>query len=166
MAILIPLRHGKAEQFSESGRDGDRVLRDRGRAQAAWVGDRLSSGPWTPELILYSSLARADETAQIVADATGAPRERFPPLEFGHESSAISDLIDLLTPRLSSVSPIMIVGHNTQLEDLVGILANGPAGAGSLRLRTGEACVFDIPDPSDLLGGATLLDMIRLDHEA
>ncbi len=165
MPILIPLRHGKAEAMSSTGRDGDRVLRERGRAQAAYVADRLAGGPWKPELVLYSSLARADETARIVADAVGAPRERFRPLEFGHENASISDLVDLLGPRLTTAEPLMIVGHNTQLEDLVGILANGPAGAGSIRLRTGEACVFNIPDPTDLLDGATLLDMIRLDPE-
>lgn len=161
MPILIIMRHGKAEKDSATGRDGDRILRDRGRSQARFVGQRLAGTGWAPALILYSSLARADETASIVAEATGAPRERCLPLEFGQERAATSSLAALLGARLATTSPLMVVGHNMQLEVLCGVLAKGVSGGGSVRLRTGEACIFEVKDGGDVIGSATLVEMIR-----
>jgi probable phosphoglycerate mutase len=76
MGVWLALaRHGETADnarrvFQGQGGSG---LNRLGRAQAARLADRLRRAP--PRLIVSSDLARAMETARIVADACGSPVE-------------------------------------------------------------------------------------------
>ena len=65
------LRHGIAEERSESGKDSDRRLTDEGRAKLRGVLERAHAAEVRPTLILSSPLRRALETAEIAAHQLG-----------------------------------------------------------------------------------------------
>jgi len=72
---LILVRHGEAQSLPAgeafAPRDVDLPLSERGRAQALAVGERLSHR--AIDAIYSSTLKRARETAQPLADASGLP---------------------------------------------------------------------------------------------
>jgi phosphohistidine phosphatase len=65
------LRHGIAEDRSETGHDTDRRLTDEGRTKLRHVMERAHSAGVQPSLILSSPLRRALETAEIAAHQLG-----------------------------------------------------------------------------------------------
>lgn len=154
------IRHGKADKESPTGRDEHRLLRDRGRRQAKWLGAALRQSDAPPSSILSSGLLRAIETARIIQGVLGCPLLVEPALETGHPAS---DVLEALTAHERATS-IAVVGHNPQLESLLALLVAGCA-ATPARLRTGEAVGLDLPHPSHTPGNASLVGVLRLEEE-
>lgn len=158
MRVVI-IRHGKADQASPTGRDEDRELLPKGRAQAVWLAAALRERGLVPGSILASRMTRARETARLIAEGLGMSFELVPELETDRAASEALELI----ARRASVPTLALVGHNPQLSRLAAVLWGGPGGAdagGAVELRTGEAVVLDVgetPEP----GGATLIDRLR-----
>lgn len=71
MATILLARHGETDWNLERRWQGhaDRPLNEMGRAQARVLAETLADDP--PDAIYSSDLARASETAQIVADRLG-----------------------------------------------------------------------------------------------
>jgi phosphohistidine phosphatase len=156
---LVIVRHGKAEADSPTGRDEDRRLKKRGERQAQWLGEQFAKEP--PALILSSSHQRAISTARFIQNATGSPLTFERRLELGHSvSQAIDAVVD---HRPADGGPLMIVGHNPQLAQVVWVLLQGPP-VQQVDLRTGEAVVVDV-DPGNGLGTAKLVARLRMSEE-
>ncbi len=69
------MRHGPAEEESSSGRDEDRELTKKGRERVKAVAEALVDADEAPGVIVTSPLARALQTAEIVAKAAKVPVE-------------------------------------------------------------------------------------------
>src|ERR1051325_10295816 len=114
---LYILRHGKAERDSDSGRDADRPLADRGRAQAEGLAKLFARNPPKalqppPATVLSSPAARADSTARIIAAGLK--------LKVQHEEAlaldaAFNDLLTLAEKLTGAGAPALLVGHNPLL---------------------------------------------------
>ena len=150
------IRHGKAEDSSESGLDRDRVLRKKGHKQAQWIAQVLVEREPRPLLVLSSPYARAIETATPIWDALGMDRQVDDRL--GAERS-ISDTIDVLLDARGS-GCVAVIGHNPTCARLVSTLCNGlttmPGGH-----RTGEMAHVRI-ESEDLIGDGKLIGRLRL----
>ena len=157
---LYILRHGKAQAESPTGRDADRPLRRRGERQARWIGEHLVADPGRPEVIYSSELRRAVETARLVGEALDCEVREEPVLGLGHGASDVVEILQLIA-RADEIRSLMLVGHNPQLETLVGVLVGGPAGA-PVRLRTGECAVLEAPSPEEPVGESRLVATLRL----
>ncbi|MFG0243722.1 MAG: SixA phosphatase family protein [Phycisphaerales bacterium JB054] len=171
---LYLIRHGKAERQSDSGLDADRRLAPRGERQAAWLGGVLRDAERPPGRIIASPAARAARTADLIAEALGLEAERRD--EVGLSSTA-SRVIDLLAHAggaggaggagdagdAGGEPSLALVGHNPTLSMVADVLVNGPTPSCRIGLRTGEAAVLELADPSDPVGSATLLGLLRLD---
>lgn len=74
------MRHGRSRADDEGVHEGryDSPLTDVGRAQARTRAAAYVASGFTPDLVIASTLARARETAEIVAGAIGAPIEFDP----------------------------------------------------------------------------------------
>lgn len=155
----IIVRHGKAESSSPSGRDEDRPLKHRGREQAQFLAFELAAAGRRPSLILASRFERAITTAHIIQKAVGAPLHLAPELEAGHPPSAAAELI----LRHASQAPLLLVGHNPQLSELIWLLTHG-VPAEEAGLRTGEAVILDL-SPPNVVGAARELARLRLAGE-
>ncbi len=67
------VRHGQSTSNAGNSRVGDVPLSDAGKKQAAMIADRCSRLQF--DLIISSTLRRAQETAQIIQEKTGKPLE-------------------------------------------------------------------------------------------
>lgn len=156
---LIIVRHGKAEADSPTGRDQDRRLKHRGERQVAYLADHFARAPLRPALIISSSFERAIKTAQAIQKSTGVKLHLDPRLQSGRPTSDALAIIEDHT----SADPLMLVGHNPQLGELIDLLTRG-APPEEADLRTGEAVVIEI-DPKDPVGQGDEVQRIRLDGD-
>ena len=147
---LLLLRHAKAERPSEGGRDFDRPLAERGRADAAAVGAYLADQALAPDRVLVSSARRAEDTWQCVRTALGAAPQAETVAElYGAPAERI---LAAVRARGAQADTLLVVAHNPGLEDLARLLAGGPPEA----LPTAGLAVLEVPSGSwgDLAPGA------------
>lgn len=160
---LYVTRHGKAEPDSPTGRDEDRPLRRKGEKQAEYLGAHLLAADRHPHLILRSRLLRAVETAAVLAESLGCDQREEPTLGLGHPVSEVIETLELVA-RQADPRDVMLVGHNPQMELLVATLVGGATSA-SVRMRTGECAVLEFDSDEKLIGGARMIDLVRLVSE-
>ncbi len=109
------MRHSKAEKVPDKD-DFDRQLTERGRHDAAIMGQLIGKYPLVPEVLISSSAKRALETAEIVAKACGYPHK----LQLEDEFYLCQSLTILngLTKLPAEINTAMVVFHNPTLEEL------------------------------------------------
>lgn len=150
------IRHGKAEDQSESGFDRDRVLRKKGRRQSEWLADWLIHNGVRPDIVLASPYARAQQTSEPIWRCLGMDAQTDDRL--GAERS-LSDVIDVLHDACG-VGGVALVGHNPNCARLVSALCRGltavPGGH-----RTGELAHVRI-EGDGLIGDGTLIERVRM----
>lgn len=159
------LRHAKAERDSPTGRDEDRPLAALGFEQARYLGDMLARAhaplEHKPDRILTSPAERASRTALIIASALGLDPQTEPLLSL---DSNERDVERVLKRIAAQHDPVMLVGHNPTLEDVIIQLTIGQPGAPE-KLRTGELIALDVTS-NDRELQARYLASFRLDDDA
>jgi phosphohistidine phosphatase len=149
MRRLMLLRHAKTETNAPSGQDQDRRLDDRGRRDAADIGDWIGRHPPWPSRVLVSPAVRAHQTWQIVRETTArlAPQ---PEVEFLPELYGADPRQLLQTVRMASVSDprgLLMVGHNPGMHELaLTLTGSGDAAARKAldhNLPTAGLAIFD-----------------------
>lgn len=164
MRVFI-VRHGKATEptaveWGERGGGGDfeRELTDRGRAQAAFLAERLVAVEQRAEVILTSRYPRARSTAQAMQSALGCVLVEERGLEVDHDVSEALALIE--REHQSGHKSVMLVGHNPQLGELLGVLASGLPPQ-EMILKTGELVALEVR-LSQMIGSAKIVGRLRL----
>jgi phosphohistidine phosphatase len=117
---LIIFRHAKTLANSESGRDFDRDLKQRGRDDALAQADWMREVGLRPQRILCSTAARARQTAEIVCPHLGIDACHVEYLVSMYLAST-GDLVRALEQH--AADSIMLVGHNPGLEHLVSFFS-------------------------------------------
>ncbi len=149
MRRLMLLRHAKTENDAPSGRDQDRRLDKRGRADAAEIGGWIGRHPPFPDSVLVSPAVRAHQTWDIVWEAIKdlgrEPQVELLPELYGADPSQL-----LQTIRAASATDpkrLMVVGHNPGMHELALALAGSGDAAGRKALAdnlpTSGLAVFD-----------------------
>lgn len=110
------VRHGRAEAKARD--DASRRLTPEGRAEVTAHAARLRAR-LAPSRIATSPLARARETADLLAAATGAPVEEEPALASGASSGR-----EVLALGSALGAGAALVGHNPELAEAIA-LASG-----------------------------------------
>jgi phosphohistidine phosphatase len=157
--ILFVLRHGLAEEAAAGG-DAARHLTDVGRERLQKAAEGMLALGIELDTILTSPLARAAETAEIVA---GAYQNRPTPRVLKELSTGIApaDAITALAlARSVRDESVMIVGHEPQLSALISLLLTGQPDGMHLRLRKGACVALGIPGKRIESGAAELLWMM------
>ena len=132
------MRHGVAEEMSQSGRDRDRVLTEDGIERTRVSGKTLRKLGVEFDAIFASGYPRAWQTAEIVAeelDSTDLLHE-LPELEA--DSSAGEALVALKRAGKGKAS-VLLVGHEPILSQLISLLLAGTAGL-SIAMKKGGLC--------------------------
>src|SRR3954453_7412714 len=94
MRRLLLLRHAKAGRLQPGGRDHDRVLAERGRAEAKKLGLYLARHAFVPDRAVVSTAARTRETWALLATAFAkAPPTRFEERIYDATLQAILEMI-------------------------------------------------------------------------
>ncbi len=109
MKKLFFIRHGKATQ--EFMDDKDRYLIDKGVKRTLKNARKLKESRISPDLILSSPAVRAYQTAEIIADTLGYPKENIVTKEnfyFAPEDLVVNEILSLP----NEVDTVFLVGHN------------------------------------------------------
>ena len=158
MRRLMLLRHAKTETEAPSGRDRDRRLDERGRRDAAEIGNWIGRHPPFVDAVMVSPAVRAHQTWEIAWEAM---KDRVPPpeVEFSPElyGADPAQLLESIRRAVASdPKHLMLVGHNPGMHELALALIGSGDQAGrkalSDNLPTSGLAVFDfaIHDWSDV----------------
>lgn len=145
---------------STASQDFDRPLTDRGRFQAQFLGRWIKVADRKPTLILASAAVRTQETAAYLRDAAGCEMRTVGQLALDRP---VSDALELIQ-AFANIKELMLVGHNPQLGELLGVLACGLPPQ-QLTMRTGDLVGLDIR-ATDPVGSAKIVERQRLDENA
>lgn len=153
---LLVIRHAIAEDREEwafSGKpDAERPLTKEGREKMQRAARGLREVMPRLDLLATSPLARALQTAEIVADEYG-----------GMELTIVEELspenaVDVLLPWLrahEADTTVAVVGHEPYLGFLVGWLLTGRHES-FVEMKKGAACLLEFDDPP-AAGNATMI---------
>ena len=144
---LYLLRHGDAgEAVDSKTKDAERPLTPKGVQRTKQLADALAQMEISFDAVLSSPLARARETAEIVAR--------------GLKFAGKVELTDSLTPfgsmenlvhQLTTLRPvpksILLVGHEPYLSGFISLLCTGGPGLG-LEMKKGALCRLETAMPS------------------
>ena len=140
---LLLIRHGKAEDHGHPGGDGSRALTEKGRLQTRKVGRFLQAEGLVPDLVLHSPLVRARETAEIVAEVSGAGglvQEGW--LACGmYPEEALREL----AAYTATMGTVAIVGHEPDFSGLVGYVLG--AEGGYVRVKKASVILLTVEPP-------------------
>ncbi len=154
--LMYVVRHAKAEADTPTEMDFDRPLRAEGLRQVAYLVEEFTSVSTPPALVITSPTVRAVQTASPIARALGVDLVEDDRLRV---DEPVSPLLDLIDEHLGSAS-VAVVGHNPQLERLVGTLVHAMTPS-PVRLRTGEVLMVEFVRPEP--GAATIIDAWRME---
>ena len=120
MRRLLLLRHAKAERLQPGGRDQDRVLAQRGRADTKTLGAYLARHAFIPDRAVVSTAARTRETWTLLTTAMG----QTPPVSFEERLYDASPEAILQTIKATGpdTGTLMVIGHNPGLQELTATL--------------------------------------------
>ncbi len=136
------MRHAEAESEAESGNDEMRALTLRGRERTRDAAGGLRALGIRFDAILTSSLARAAETAELVAGqyANNPPPQVLPALS---PEVSPAEAISALAP-FARCDSVLAVGHEPQLSKLVALLLTS-SGAVAIKFKKGGCVALDLP---------------------
>jgi len=141
------VRHGVAEEFSESGRDADRRLTDDGRAKMARAARALLELEVQVDLLVSSPLVRAIQTADEIAHALPAGRrEVWEELVCGVDEVALTARLD----EVEATANVLLVGHEPDIGEILAYWLTGRTGGFHTRVRKGSvSCLSAASLPPD-----------------
>ena len=122
MLRLFLLRHAKSSWSDPSLHDFDRPLNKRGSKDAPKIARAMKDRGYNPDRILCSSAQRTKETlAGVIPSLSGEVSLRL--LDSLYEGNA-PDYLVLLREYARESKQVMVVGHNTGLQDIAIRLIN------------------------------------------
>lgn len=161
MRTLVIMRHAKAEASAPT--DLDRVLTERGHADAADIGRWLAEREFTPDYALVSAAARTTETWEDVATSGGWDLS-VAEYDGGLYAASGDAALDMIREIDGGISALIVIGHNPTIGYLVQLLddGDGDEDAGNQialgGYPTSAAAVFEYDgDWADLEEGAATL---------
>jgi phosphohistidine phosphatase len=117
MKTLLILRHAQSSWKDNNLPDHERPLNKRGRSDAPRVGELIRQENILPDMILCSTARRARDTIKAVIEKSGYAGEvnYIPDLY----QADIADILTILGELEDTISSVLLVGHNPELEELV-----------------------------------------------
>lgn len=133
MKSLTLLRHAKSQQDSPDGSDIARSLNERGRADAARIGEEIRTLGLGYGLVLASPAQRVVETLEGVGGLSASFDDRI-------YNASTNELLRIVQEADDSVERLMLVGHNPGFERLAGQLTHS-----ALDFPTGALVEIELP---------------------
>jgi phosphohistidine phosphatase len=121
---VFVLRHAIAEDAGPGQEDAERRLTDEGRTRLRSVVQKALRAGMAPGAVLSSPYVRARQTADILLGELDRPCEL---LTTGNLTpyASVADLWNEMR-EYERLGPLVVVGHNPQLSELVSMLIGSP----------------------------------------
>jgi phosphohistidine phosphatase len=145
---LVLLRHAKAEVHGGKP-DFDRVLSDRGRADAGAAGSWLADEGLRPGLVICSPSVRTRQTwhGVAIAYATADPNSGAPEVHYEQKlyDGGRTELVDLVQAVSDDIVTVLVIGHNPTVSDVSLLLLPDHTVASPDGLRPSGLAVHRVP---------------------
>lgn len=144
MKPLLIIRHAialeRAEAAAQGLPDSQRALTPKGEERMRRIAATL--GKWMPEpaTLLSSPYLRTRQTAALLSTQWQQPFRECKALAPGGDPAALLRQLDKLP------GPIVLVGHEPDLSELIGLLLGGQARS-VVRLKKGGAALLHLEEP-------------------
>ncbi|MFN8456131.1 MAG: histidine phosphatase family protein [Anaerolineae bacterium] len=157
MKTVLMLRHAKSDWGTPNLADFDRPLAKRGLEDAPQMGQVLARFKTVPQRILASPAKRAQQTAEMVAQACGY-KDSIQWEESFYEGGS-ADLVEALRRLPANLERVLLIGHNPILEETVLSLCAPEVDSVLIRIPTaGLVCLnFEMAAWADLKEGEGVL---------
>ena len=132
MKSLTLFRHAKTERDSDSGRDFDRRLVERGERDSKRMGQEIGNLGLAFDLVLSSPAARAAETAELAGLSPRFDQRIY--------DASTGDLLTLTQQTSNEINRLAMVGHNPGFERLASKLLGG-----DIEMPTGSMVEIALP---------------------
>ena len=140
---LYILRHGiAAERGGEYSDDNMRPLTRKGINRMRREAKGMSAIGIAPDLIISSTLVRAVQTAEIVQQGLSARPQMITTHALVPEAHP-SQILQELAASHSSLSSVMVVGHEPHMSSLVSYILTGKI-SWLIDLKKGAFCSIDL----------------------
>jgi phosphohistidine phosphatase len=137
------LRHGIATSAEEMPNDGDRPLTAKGSKRMRKGARGIRRLGLEFDAILTSPLARAHQTADVVAEALGQ-QSQLAVLDALQPGNSIDDLISSLS-EYKNREHLLLVGHEPLLSEAAAFLLTGKKGIGlEFGFKKGAICHIEV----------------------
>jgi phosphohistidine phosphatase len=124
MKTLLLLRHAKSSWKDPDLSDHDRPLNKRGQSDAPRMGKLLKDEELIPDLIMSSTAARANKTAELVAKECKYKGEIV--LNHSLYGAEPADYLKILEGLSDTYKAVLVVGHSPSLGETVEVLTGSP----------------------------------------
>jgi phosphohistidine phosphatase len=151
---LFIVRHGIAEALGKGNQFSDekRVLTNEGRNRMREIAKGFAKLAIEVDLILSSPLARAVETAEIVAAAVGQNKKDIKTTENLSPGASCDHLFAEIKSH-PGAETIVLVGHQPDLGILLTRVIQGAAGGLAIQLKKGTICCINVTETVPTLRG-------------
>ena len=140
---LYILRHGIAADRSAEYPDDDlRPLTRKGISRMRREAKGMDAIGVAPDLIISSTLVRAVQTAEIVQQGLSKPPQMTTSTALVPEAHP-SQILQELAASHSSLSSVMVVGHEPHMSSLVSYILTGRV-SWLISLKKGALCSIDL----------------------
>lgn len=127
MKYLYLIRHAKSSWDNSSLKDIDRPLNERGANDAPLMGNVLNSLNKKADKIVSSPARRAIDTATIIAETTGYPKDEIlQDAKIYH--SGLPELLKIICAFNDKWTKVYFVGHNPSFTHLAEVLTSEEFG--------------------------------------
>ena len=151
MKRLILMRHAKSDWSQGGLRDYDRPLSQRGVTDARKMGKWLASQTEPPQIILYSTARRTQQTKDLFLlglQATGADVNGIE--SRGRDEMYLSSsrtLINLARDQLNQSESVMLVAHNPGMDGILSHYSpDAPHTADGKLMTTANIAIIEFDD--------------------
>jgi len=153
---LYIIRHAIAQPLDKKNNftDEKRALTNDGRERMREEAKGLRKLGIELDLILTSPLARAVETAEIVATALGLSKKEIVQTDNLKPGASIDDLFAEIKKR-ADVESLALVGHQPDLGEIIARVVQGN-GNMSLELKKGGVCSINVVETVPTLHGSLM----------
>ncbi|HUG09518.1 MAG TPA: phosphohistidine phosphatase SixA [Opitutaceae bacterium] len=147
---LYILRHAIAAHPGDPGMpaglsDFDRPLTAEGRRKLRLSIAGIEALGVRPDLVVTSPLVRAVQTAEVFAKAVGIPRAELVVSAHLAPGGSSKELIHEINRHAQHAPDILLVGHEPDLSELIGLLCAGTPSA-SFELKKGGLAKLEAAD--------------------
>jgi phosphohistidine phosphatase len=139
------MRHGIAEEMSDSGHDRDRLLTAQGIDRSRESGKAMRKLGLEFDAIFSSAYSRAWKTAELVADEIDAA-DLLADLKELEAHSSVADALAGLRRVSRGKSSLLLVGHEPILSQLISLLISGTTSL-SIAMKKGGLCKLSCVRP-------------------
>jgi len=150
------VRHGIAQQLGQKNQftDEKRALTSQGRDRMREIARGLKRLGVVPDLIMTSPLARAVETAGIVAEGLGLEAKQVRTTESLAPGGSFDRLFEEIK-RQKRTESVVLVGHEPDLSSLLSriVSANGNL---SIPLKKGGVCCISLAETVPAFKGSLI----------